>query len=157
MARSLNKVLLIGNLTRDPELKYTPNGSAVCQFSVATNREWKDSQGQEKSETMFHRVVAWSKLAEIIPQFTMKGSKVFVEGRIVNRPWKDKAGVDHYITEIVANEVIVLDNKKRAQATDNETKPEVETPESEPTEEPVKEPKKKSKDDENVNPEDIPF
>jgi single-strand DNA-binding protein len=156
MARSLNKVLLIGNLTRDPELKYTPNGSAVCQFSVATNREWKDSQGQEKSETMFHRVVAWSKLAEIIPQFTMKGSKVFVEGRIVNRTWKDKTGVDHYITEIVANEVIVLDNKKREQATNTEVQSEVPEPESKPkTEEPTEEPKGKSKED--VNSDDIPF
>jgi len=146
MARSLNKVLLIGNLTRDAELKYTPNGSAVCQFSVATNREWKDSQGQEKSETMFHRIVAWSKLAEIIPQFTMKGSKVFVEGRIVNRTWKDKAGVDHYITEIVANEVIVLDNKKRIQ-------------QSEDTPEPDKKVEELKKEDlkENIEPSDIPF
>ena len=147
MARSLNKVLLIGNLTRDVELKYTPNGSAVCTFSIATNREWKDSQGQEKAETMFHRIVAWSKLAEIIPQFTMKGSKVFVEGRIVNRTWKDKAGVDHYITEIVANEVIVLDNRKK-QAT-NDTPPE-------PVQEKIiKEPKEELK--ENIKPEDIPF
>ena len=147
MARSLNKVLLIGNLTRDAELKYTPNGSAVCQFSVATNREWKDSQGQEKSETMFHRIVAWSKLAEIIPQFTMKGSKVFVEGRIVNRTWKDKAGVDHYITEIVANEVIALDSRKK-QAT-NDTPPEP------VQEEIIKEPREELK--ENVDPSDIPF
>jgi len=146
MARSLNKVLLIGNLTRDAELKYTPNGSAVCTFSIATNREWKDSQGQEKAETMFHRIVAWSKLAEIIPQFTMKGSKVFVEGRIVNRTWKDKTGLDHYITEIVANEVIVLDNKKRIQ-------------QSEDTPEPDKKVEELKKEDlkENIEPSDIPF
>ena len=145
-SRSLNKVLLIGNLTRDPELKYTPNGSAVCTFSIATNREWKDSQGQEKAETMFHRIVAWSKLAEIIPQFTMKGSKVFVEGRIVNRTWKDKTGLDHYITEIVANEVIVLDNKKRIQ-------------QSEDTPEPDKKVEELKKEDlkENIEPSDIPF
>jgi len=155
MARNLNKALLIGNVTKDPELKYTPNGSAVCTFSVATNREWKDSSGQEKSEVVFHRVVAWSKLAEIIPQFTRKGSKVFIEGRIVNRVWKDKEGLDHYTSEIVASEVIALDSRRKEQKDINNTQPE-----------PKPEPKKKQKEEEepekidkpeDINAEDIPF
>lgn len=153
MARNLNKALLIGNVTKDPELKYTPNGSAVCTFSVATNREWKDSSGQEKSEVVFHRVVAWSKLAEIIPQFTRKGSKVFIEGRIVNRVWKDKEGLDHYTSEIVASEVIALDSRRKEQKDINNTQPEPEPKKKQKEEE---EPEKIDKP-EDINAEDIPF
>ena len=104
--------MLIGNLTRDPELKKTTSGSSVCSFSVATNRDWVDSTGNAKSEVMFHRVIAWSKLAEIIPQFTRKGSRIYVEGRIIYREYKDKEGNDKYVTEIVANDVIGLSSKK---------------------------------------------
>jgi single-strand DNA-binding protein len=111
MARSLNNATLIGNITRDPEMRYTPSGSAVTNFSIATNRQWKDSQGQDKDEVTFHRVVAWGKLAEICSQYLKKGSKVYVAGRIANRKWTDKQNVEHTTTEIVLNEMLMLDNK----------------------------------------------
>src|SRR3972149_3758176 len=103
--KSLNKAQLIGNLTRDPELRYTPQGTAVVSFSVATNRQWNDSQGQQKDEVTFHRVVAWAKLAEICGQYLHKGTKVFIEGRISNREWDDKQGQKHNLTEIVADDM----------------------------------------------------
>ena len=111
--KSLNQAQLIGNLTAEPELRYTPQGAAVINFSVATNRSWKDSQGQLKEEATFHRIVAWSKLAEICSQILSKGRKVYISGRISNRSWDDKDGNKHYISEIVANDMIVLDSRKR--------------------------------------------
>jgi len=149
--RSLNKVMLIGNAVKDPELKYTPQGTAVCSFSVATNREWKDSTGQKKEEATFHRVIAWGKLGEIISQYLTKGSKVYLEGRLSNRQWKDQAGVDHYMTEIVADELILLDNKKTVQQI---VAPVEVPPEPEPKE---PEPPENIKGTEDVNPDDIPF
>jgi len=136
MAKSLNQSQLIGNLTADPELRYTPQGTAVINFSVATNRSWKDSQGQAKEEATFHRIVAWDKLAEICSQLLSKGRKVYIEGRIANRNWEDKEGNRHYITEIVANEMIVLDSRRREAGETTPTKesapPEPEKP-SKPT------------------------
>jgi single-strand DNA-binding protein len=161
--RSLNKVTLIGNATKDPELRYTPQGTAVCTFSVATNREWTDSAGQKKEEATFHRIVVWSKLAEIISQYLKKSSKVYLEGRISNRQWKDPQGETHYATEIVADEIILLDNRKTDQADESavEAPPE---PEPVPVPEPTEEVKPKTEDkvvkpvkEEEVNEEDIPF
>lgn len=111
MARSLNKVQLIGNLTRDPEVRYTGKGTAVATFSIATNREWKDESGGKKEEVEFHRVVAWDKLAEIIEKYLKKGSKVFVEGRIQSRKWQTKEGEDRTTFEIVINDLMMLDSK----------------------------------------------
>ena len=150
--RSINKIILIRNTTKDPELRYTPQGTAVCSFSVATNREWKDSAGQKKEEATFHRIVAWSKLAEIISKYVVKGSKVYLEGRISNRQWKDQQGIDHYITEIIADELVLLDNKKvEQQATVMETHPiEPEPPEPKVTE-------FKGDIEEEINLDDIPF
>lgn len=111
MAKSLNKVQLIGNLTRDPELKYTPSGSAVCNFTVATNRQWTTDQGDKKDEADFHRIVAWTKLAEICGQLLKKGRKVYVEGRLQTRSWQDQSGVTKYMTEIVISDMILLDSK----------------------------------------------
>ena len=111
MAKSLNKVQLIGNLTRDPELKYTPSGAAVCTFSVATNRQWTTDQGEKKDEADFHRCVAWNKLAEICGQLLKKGRKVYVEGRLQTRSWQDASGVTKYMTEIVISDMILLDSK----------------------------------------------
>lgn len=112
--RSLNKVLLIGNLTRDPELKYTPQGTAVCQFGLATNREWTDSSGQKQEGAEFHQVVAWGKLAEICSQLLNKGRKIFVEGRLQTRSWKTADGQDRKMTEVVIEEMIALDAPKGA-------------------------------------------
>jgi len=111
--RSLNRVQIIGNLTRDPELRYTPQGVAVCTFGVATNREWTLESGEKKEEAEFHRVVAWNKLAEICNQFLSKGRKVFVEGRLQTRQWEAQDGVKRQQTEIVTSDMIILDSRKR--------------------------------------------
>lgn len=111
MARNLNKAQLIGNLTGSPELRQTPQGTSVCNFTVATNRSWKDASGQIKEEATFHKIIAWNKLAEICAQLLYKGRKVFVEGRLSNREWEDKEGNRHSITEVIASDLIVLDKK----------------------------------------------
>jgi len=110
-SRYLNKVTLIGNLTRDPELRYTPQGTAGSQFGLATNRDWTTAQGERKEEVQYHWIVAWSKLAELCSQLLTKGSKVFVEGRIVYRAFEGKDGVQRNITEIVMDNMIVLSGK----------------------------------------------
>lgn len=110
MARSVNKVLLIGNLTRDPELKYTPQGHAVCTFGIATNREWT-SNGQKQEAADFHNIVAWNKLGELCSQLLSKGAKVFVEGRIQTRSWEGEDKVKKYRTEIVIDEMLILSSK----------------------------------------------
>lgn len=112
MARSLNKVQLIGNLTRDPELRYTPTGTAVCSFSIATNRGWTTDSGEKKEETDFHRVVAWNKLAELCSQLLTKGRKVYVEGRLANRKYTGQDGQEKQITEIVIEDMLVLDSRR---------------------------------------------
>lgn len=112
--RSLNKVLLIGNLTRDPELRYTPAGTAVCTFGVATNRQWTTDDGGKKEEAEFHTIVAWNRLAEIVVEYLHKGSQVYVEGRISTREWEAQDGTKRRTTEVVANEVIFLGGPARA-------------------------------------------
>lgn len=108
-SRSLNKVILIGNMTRDPNLKYTGKGTAVCSFSLATNRSWTPSDGGEKQQrTEFHRIVAWSKLAEICGQLLHKGDKVYVEGRLKTNKWQTEEGQDRRTTEVVINNMILL-------------------------------------------------
>lgn len=111
MAMSLNRAQLIGNVTRDPELKQIPGGQTVASFSIATNFVWKDQSGQRQEKAEFHNIVAWRKLAEIVGQFVKKGSKVYVEGRIQTRDWEGEDGVKRYRTEIVAENVIMLDKK----------------------------------------------
>lgn len=112
MARSLNKVTLIGNLTRDPELRYTPNGAAVCTFGLATNRSWTTDTGEKKEEVEFHRIVAWSKLAELCSQLLAKGRKVYLEGRIAYRKYTDKNNVEQNIAEIVIDDMLILDSRR---------------------------------------------
>lgn len=109
MARSLNRVQLIGNLTRDPELRYTPTGTAVVSFGLATNRSWTTDTGEKREETEFHRIVAWNKLAELCSQFLNKGKKVYVEGRLSTRSWTTPEGQQRSATEIVIDDVIFLD------------------------------------------------
>lgn len=108
MASSLNKVMLIGNLTRDPELRKTTSGQSVCSFSVATNRSFKDAAGNQKDQPEYHNVVAWGRLAEICGQYLTKGKKVYIDGRIQTREW-EKDGAKHYRTEIVTENMIMLD------------------------------------------------
>jgi len=111
--KSLNKVTLIGNLGKDPELSYTPAGIAVAKFSVATNERWKDAEGNAQERTEWHTIVAWRKLAEICGQYLKKGSKVYLEGKLQTRSWDDKnTGVKRYATEIIATDLIMLDSKQ---------------------------------------------
>lgn len=107
----LNKATLIGNLTRDPESKTTPNGQNVCTFGVATNLVWTDTNGEKQTRVEFHNIVAWRKLAEICSQYLKKGSKIYIEGRLQTRDWEGKDGVKRYRTEIVADNMIMLDTK----------------------------------------------
>lgn len=110
MAKSVNKVILVGNLTKDPELRYTPNGAAVATFSIATNSTWT-KDGEKHEETEYHRLVAWSKLAEICSQFLVKGSKIYVEGKLKTRKWTDQNNVERYTTEIIISDMVMLSNK----------------------------------------------
>ena len=112
MTRGLNKVMIIGRLGRDPEMRYTPNGRPVTAFSVAVNRSWTAADGDKREETEWFNVVAWGNLAEICKQHLRKGQTVYVEGRLQTRGWEDPEGKKHYRTEIVANEMIMLSDKR---------------------------------------------
>ncbi len=162
MARSLNRVQLIGNLTRDPELRYTPQGTAVCSFGLATNRSWTTDAGEKRDEAEFHRIVAWNKLAELCSQFLTKGKKVYVEGRLSTRSWNAQDGTQKQSTEIIISDMILLDSMGR--------KPEEETPDAQEAPKEAKPAKKASKKKEEavevpaasggedeVAPDDIPF
>ncbi len=116
MAKSLNKVMLIGHLGKDPELKYTSNGIAVANFSMATNEAWKDQDGNLQERTEWHNIVAWRRLAEICGEYLKKGKRVYIEGRIQTRNYDDKNGVNRYVTEIVADDLIMLDGGGGASA-----------------------------------------
>lgn len=155
MARSLNSVQLIGNLTRDPELRYTPQGTAVVSMSIATNRSWTTDTGEKKEETEFHRVIAWGKLAELCSQLLSKGSKAYVHGRLANRSWTGQDGAQKSVTEIVIDDMMVL-TSKRESGVEGEVGKSVSAPVA-----------KKQADDEqkpvvdqpveDVSPDDIPF
>jgi len=112
MARGVNKVILIGNLGSDPEVRYTPNGNAVANTSVATSESWRNKQsGDLEERTEWHRVVFFNKLAEIVGEYLHKGSKIYIEGSLRTRKWQDKSGIDKYTTEIIATEMHMLDSK----------------------------------------------
>jgi single-strand DNA-binding protein len=120
MAKDLNKVLLIGRLGQDPELKYTQNGIAVAKFSLATSQQWKDQDGNTQDKTEWHNVVAWRRLAEICAEYLKKGSKVYLEGSLSTSSWEDENKKKHYRTEVVLNDMIMLDSKGAgASGTDN--------------------------------------
>lgn len=112
MAKNLNKATLIGNVTQDPELRYTPQGTAVCSFSIATNRQWKTDSGETKDSVEFHRIVAWAQLAEICAKILRKGSKAYVEGRLQTRQWEAQDGAKRSTTEIVISDMIALDSRR---------------------------------------------
>lgn len=112
----LNKAMLIGNITADPEVRTTPQGQNVCSFSVATNFSWTDQAGQKQSKAEFHNIVAWRKLADICAQYLKKGKKVYIEGRLQTRNWDGKDGVKRYRTELVADNMIMLSGPTGASA-----------------------------------------
>lgn len=125
--RSVNKAILIGNLGKDPELRYTNSGVPVATFSLATNESWKDPEGNVQERTQWHTIVAWRRLAEICGEYLKKGSKVYVEGRLQYRNYDDKNGVKRYVTEIVIDDMVMLDSKGGAAPA-----PESSAPASEP-------------------------
>ncbi|MEK7595763.1 MAG: single-stranded DNA-binding protein [Patescibacteria group bacterium] len=158
MSRSVNKVILVGNLTRDPEMRYTPQGHAVTTFGLATNRAWK-VEGDRKEETEFHNIVAWNKLAELCTQLLKKGTKVFIEGRLQTRDWVDDKGVKHYKTEIVAEDMVVLGGRRENEQDFEyaaDTKTEFEEVKAEKPEKKTKS-KKDSAVDEDISSDEIPF
>jgi single-strand DNA-binding protein len=119
----LNKVMLIGNLGADPEIRYTPGGQSVVTLSLATSRRWKDKQsGEKKEETEWHRVILFNKLAEIAGQYLKKGSSACIQGRLKTRKWQDKDGHDHYTTEIICDEMQMLTPRQNDQASTNSSK-----------------------------------
>ncbi len=111
MSRGLNKVLIIGALGSEPEMRYTPGGKPVTSFSVAVSRGWRTSEGERKEATEWFNVVSWGNLAEICNQHLRKGSQVYIEGRLQTRSWDDASGIKHFRTELVANEMIILDGR----------------------------------------------
>jgi len=124
MARGVNKVILIGNLGNDPEVRFMPSGGAVANLSVATNESWKDKQtGETQDRTEWHRVVLFHRLAEIAKDYLRKGSKVFIEGRLQTRKWTDKDNIERYSTEIVGNEMQMLDSRNSAGGLDAHNPP----------------------------------
>ncbi len=156
-SRSLNRIVLIGNLTRDPELKYTPAGTAVCTFSIATNRSWTTNDGQTKEEVQYHRVVAWQKLAELCGKLLNKGRKVFAEGRMTYRTFTGKDGIQRTIAEIVLDDFIVFGEGKKMSETVTTDKKSETVSEHEEVEVKSEEVKMDSSKEETVNPDDIPF
>ncbi|WP_409421009.1 single-stranded DNA-binding protein [Pseudaeromonas sp. ZJS20] len=113
-SRGVNKVILIGNLGQDPEVRYMPNGNAVANITVATSESWKDQQGQQQERTEWHRCVLYRRLAEIAGEYLKKGAKVYLEGRLQTREWQDQQGQKRYTTEIVVNEMQMLDSRPGA-------------------------------------------
>jgi len=162
-AKSLNRVLLIGNITRDPELRYTPQGNAVASFGLATNRSWKTESGEIREEAEFHRLVAWNKLAELCAQLCTKGRKIYVEGRLQTRTWTGTTdNLPHTVTEIVIDDMILLDPKPAGVAPVVVPTPTTPPPAPAPVVDDAKPKKvKKSVDSseakEDVNVDDIPF
>jgi single-strand DNA-binding protein len=148
--KSLNKVQLIGNLTRDPELRYTPQGTPVCSFSIATNRSWNSTDGnkERQEEVEFHNIVAWSKLAEICGELLVKGRKVYIEGRLQTRSWDTAEGEKKYKTEIVAEDMIILDSKREEGASGAT---QAERPAA------AARPKEAETVNQDINPDEIPF
>lgn len=111
MANGLNKAILIGNLGRDPEVRYTPSGLGVANFSIATSETWTNKEGEKETRTEWHRIVAFGKLGEICGEYLSKGKQVYIEGRIQTRDWEDKDGVKRYTTEIVASQMLMLGSR----------------------------------------------
>jgi single-strand DNA-binding protein len=126
MAKDLNKVMLTGFLGADPEMRYTPQGSAVTTFRVASGRNWKSQDGTQHDDTEWFRVVAWDKLGEICNQYLTKGTRVYVEGRLQTRKWQDQNGADRYSTEVIAADMIILSSRDRVESGTAGDEPELE-------------------------------
>ncbi|OGY89790.1 MAG: hypothetical protein A3B30_01150 [Candidatus Komeilibacteria bacterium RIFCSPLOWO2_01_FULL_52_15] len=145
----LNKVMIIGNVVRDPDIRTTPSGQSVASFSVATNLVWKNKEGQRQQKAEFHNVVAWRRLGEIVGQFVKKGGKIYIEGRLSTRSWDDQNGIKRFRTEIIADNIILLDKAGASGARAPQSA------EPQPQEEQAKAPTAPA--EEEINIEDIPF
>ena len=153
---SLNKAMIIGNLGRDPEMRYTPGGQAVTQFTVAVNRNYKGQDGAWQEETEWFRVVAWAQLAERTTENLRKGMKVYVEGRLQTRQWEDQQGQKRYTTELIANQVTNLDRRPREEGADAPPFPGEPRPAG-ATVSPIRRPDSTSGDDAPSDIDDLPF
>jgi len=152
----LNKVMLIGRLTRDPELRTTPNGQSVTSFGLATNLVWVDKDGQKQEKVEFHNIVAWRKLAEICSQYLHRGSRCYIEGRLQTRDWTGQDGVKRYRTEVIADNMIILDSQRSGQT--GQPTPPPPTPPAESTDSANNSSANKNAEtEEEVKVEDIPF
>ncbi|WNO60403.1 single-stranded DNA-binding protein [Rheinheimera sp. MMS21-TC3] len=121
MSRGINKVILIGNLGQDPEVRYMPQGGAVANFTIATSESWTDKATNEKKEqTEWHRIVIYNRLGEIAGEYLRKGSKVYIEGKLKTRKWQDKDGIERYTTEIIAGELQMLDGRQDGQSSNSQ-------------------------------------
>ncbi len=153
MVKDFNQAIVLGNLTRDPELRYTPNGQAVASFAVATNRAWNDAAGEKKEDVQYHEIVVWGKLAELVSQYLTKGRKVMVVGRLQTRNWEAQDGTKRQKTEIVATDINFVDRPREG----------TEIPDLDRAPAEAKSAKKSAKaeepeeDKEEINIEDIPF
>ena len=128
MSRGLNKVMIIGHLGRDPEMRYTPSGRPVTTFSTAVSRTWNSSDGERHSETEWFKVVAWGNLAEICKKYLTKGQQVYIEGRLQTRQWEDKEGQKRTSVEVVANEMMMIGDRRDKSSSQAEETPDAETP-----------------------------
>jgi len=158
---SLNRAQILGNLTRDVEMRYTPNGQAVASFAIATNRRWKDKDGNNQEQTEFHDIVAWGKIAEILNQYAHKGNKLYIEGRLQTRQWEAQDGAKRTRTEIIVEDFVFISPKGETSdvtspARSGENEPAaVEKPAAKP---PIKKPETASKEDsDEINLDEIPF
>ena len=120
MSRGLNKVMIIGHLGRDPEMRYTPSGKPVTTFTIATSRSWNSTDGERRTETEWFNIVTWGNLAEICKQYLSKGQQVYVEGRLQTRRWEDSEGGKHTTVEVVANEMMILGDRRDASSQTSE-------------------------------------
>ena len=121
-SRGVNKVILVGNLGNEPELRHTPNGNPVANFSIATTNLWTNKDGQQETRTEWHRIVAWGRLAEICKEYLSKGRQVYIEGRIQNRSWEDQNGQTRRVTEIIASQMLMLGSREGTEGTGDEGK-----------------------------------
>lgn len=121
--RSVNKVILLGNVTREPDLKYTPSGVAVCRVGLATNRSWTNKDGQKQEEAEFSNIVFWDNAAELITQYVKTGDRLYIEGRLKTNKWEDDNGTTHYSTDIIANDFVLLGKRNREETDDTVVKP----------------------------------
>lgn len=164
-SRSLNRVMIIGNLSRDPVIKDTPGGASVCTFGVATNTAWKDESGELQERAEFHNIVAWNKLGEICAQILAVGMLVYLEGEMRTRSWTDESGIRHYKTEVRISDMKLLDNKGKSGVgieearidRDEKSGDDNSDDKADSEEDKAEEVKENNEDDSDVDPEDLPF